>query len=175
MVILRATQKLLRHLLSSIVDPAVSDTALGDWYVNRLVVDRRPLLLFVSSRSLLSILTPARDIPMLPDRLPVLVHERLRRFGITEHLIGCELNAMQPVWIGKTMDRSVLGVLVEFAKTIPTYLPKGNWTEADLRLAEDRLAETPCHAGRRFEEVIFPDRDVPRLLQSTWPMAPTRH
>jgi len=28
-----------------------SDTALGDWYVNRLIVDRQPLLLLVSAAS----------------------------------------------------------------------------------------------------------------------------
>ena len=48
---------------------AVSDTALGDWYVNRLVVDRQPLLLLVSSSSLLPLLMPARGVRSLPERL----------------------------------------------------------------------------------------------------------
>lgn len=44
-VTLRRTQKLARALPLSSESPPPPDTALGDWYVNRLVVDRRPLLL----------------------------------------------------------------------------------------------------------------------------------
>lgn len=55
MVVLRATRKLLAILPGTRPPPARSDTAPGDWYVNRLVVDRRPLLLLVSGSSLLPI------------------------------------------------------------------------------------------------------------------------
>src|SRR3972149_6891191 len=57
MVVLRATQKLAKVLPPSADAAAESDTALGDWYVNRLIVDRQPLLLLVSARSLLAIVT----------------------------------------------------------------------------------------------------------------------
>jgi hypothetical protein len=61
MVTLRPTRKLRGALpISDVSKP--SDTALGDWYVNRLVVDRRPLLLLVSSSSLLPMLVPGRDV-----------------------------------------------------------------------------------------------------------------
>ena len=53
MVVLRRTRKLERILSVSASLPTQSDTALGDWYVNRLTVDRRPLLLLVSSHGLL--------------------------------------------------------------------------------------------------------------------------
>jgi len=52
MVILRPTRK-LRSLLPAAPVSRPGDTALGDWYVNRLVVGRQPLLLLVSSTSLL--------------------------------------------------------------------------------------------------------------------------
>ncbi|MEP6780338.1 MAG: hypothetical protein ABJC26_10655 [Gemmatimonadaceae bacterium] len=56
MVILRPTQK-LRSLLPFTAEPSgVSDTALGDWYINRLVVDRRSLLVLISSIALLPLL-----------------------------------------------------------------------------------------------------------------------
>jgi hypothetical protein len=79
MVVLRATKKLLSKLPAAHSRVAGSDTALGDWHVNRLVVDRQPLLLLVSSCSLLSILAPARDVRILPNRLATLVASRLRR------------------------------------------------------------------------------------------------
>jgi hypothetical protein len=53
MVILRPTKKLASLLPAAQPVPVCSDTALGDWYVNRIVVDRQPLLLLVSSTSLL--------------------------------------------------------------------------------------------------------------------------
>ena len=79
MVILRPTRKALASLVPLTDVASGSDTALGDWYVNRIVVARRPLLLLVSSRSLLPILAPAREVRGLPMRLPGLVASRLKR------------------------------------------------------------------------------------------------
>ena len=81
MVILRATLKVLHSLPKPTATSNTSDTALGDWYVNRVVVDRRPLLLLVSSKSLLPMLEPARDVRGLPGRLDLLVAGRLQRLG----------------------------------------------------------------------------------------------
>jgi hypothetical protein len=168
MVILRPTRRLFTSLRPEKGPVATSDTALGDWYVNRLVVDRRPLLLLVSSRALLALLTPARDVQTVPERLPTLVASRLRRLGVAEGLIRAELGAMTPVRIAQTADRSVMGTLVDFAKNIPYYLEIGGWNETTLPFVEARLARTPCHAARRFEEVIFPEEDAPRLLAERW-------
>src|SRR5215468_5885861 len=112
MVVLRATKKLSSLLRGALPIAAPSDTALGDWYVNRIVVDRRPLLLLVSSTSLLSILIPARDVRELPSRLAAVVKARLRRCGIADQLVAAEMQAMDPVKIAPTADRSVVGIMV---------------------------------------------------------------
>ena len=168
MVVLRPTRKLLPFLPESPAAGAASDTALGDWYVNRLVVDRQPLLILLSSRSLLSILTPARNVRSLPGRLPDLVASRLRRLGIAQRLIDAEITAMATVNIAKTADRSVLGVMVDFAKDIPYHLEIDGWDETTLPFVEARLAETPCYAARRFEEVLVPGETAPELLAARW-------
>jgi hypothetical protein len=169
MVMLRRTQKLIRALPTSAAPPsAQSDTALGDWYVNRLTVDRRPLLLLVSARGLLPALIPARDVSDLPDRLPDVVAARLRRLGVGPLAAAAEAAAMVPVIVAPTVDRSVVGIMVDFAKALPYYLESGAWNESTLPLVEARLAKTPCHAGRRFEQVVFPERDAPRLLMARW-------
>jgi hypothetical protein len=168
MVVLRPTRKLFRSLPPSPSAVAVSDTALGDWYVNRLVVDRRPLLILLSTKSLLAALTLARDVQALPERLPRLIADRLGRLGVAERLIRAEVAAMTPVSIAPTDDRSVMGTLVDFAKVIPDYLEVGAWDETTLPFVEARLAKTPCHAARRFEEVIFPEDDAPTLLEQRW-------
>ena len=168
MVILRPTKKLgsLRPLAESV--PACYDTALGDWYVNRIVVDRKPLLLLVSSMSLLPMLLPARDVRGLPARLGILVAARLRRCGIDPRAIDAEHQAMHPVVVGSTIDRSVLGIMVDFAKAVPYHLEPGQWNEDTLELVEARLSETPCHAGRSADRVIFPKKKAPDLLCSKW-------
>lgn len=167
MVALRRTKKLERHLPIQDTD-IPSDTALGDWYANRLVIDRQPLILLVSARSLLPILVRARDVETLPNRLPELVRGRLTRLGVASKWIDMEVEAMNPVRVGKTEDRSVLGIMVDFAKVLPYHRtadvrkPEGLWE------LEKWLEVTPCYVRRRFEDVIFPDRDTPALLADRW-------
>lgn len=168
MVILRPTRKLLNALPYSTDAEEASDTALGDWYVNRLVVDRKPLLLLLSSRSLLPILVPARDVRGIAARLSQLVGDRLGRLHIAESWIAAEVASMVPVRIAPTVDRSVLGIMVDFARGIPFHLEVGGWDETTLPFVESRLAETPCYATRRFEEVVFPDKKTPELLKAKW-------
>ena len=119
MVILRPTRKLQKSLPVAGVGRVVSDTALGDWYVNRVVVKHRPLLILVSSASLLPILVPARNVRELPDRLSAIVATRLRRCGIPAGTIEAEQEAMATIMIEPTIDRSVVGIMVEFARALP--------------------------------------------------------
>jgi len=176
MVILRPTRKLRSSLPTAAVS-ACSDTALGDWYVNRIVVDRQPLLLLVSSASLLPLLVPARDVRALPDRLSALVESRLRRSDVEPQVIARELQAMHPIAVERTVDRSVLGIMVDFAKAIPYYLEPGRWAGEPLAVVEERLAETPCHAGLSNDRVVFPNHKAPELLREKWlankPLQPT--
>ena len=75
---------------------------------------------------------------------------------------------MTPVLVGPTNSRSVLGILVDFAKMLPYHLDAGAWTEDDLPIAEAKLARTPCRAGKRTDQVIFPDRAAPDRLLAMW-------
>lgn len=164
MLVLRATQKVLRFLPTPVDSPGESDTALGDWYVNRIHVGRQPILLLVSSESLLPVLTPARDVRSLPDRLPGIVAERLKRLGVDDHLIQTELSAMKPVIVAKTCDRSVLGTMNDFARVLPFYLESHYHDDTSLPAVEARLADTPCRVSGRLDEVILPDRKAVELL-----------
>ena len=178
MVILRPTRKLNSLLPATEVIPTSSDTALGDWYVNRVVVDRQPLLLLVSSTSLLPMLIPAQNVRGLPARLAALVEARLRRCGLDDRTIAAETLAMASVAVGPTVDRSVLGIMVDFAKAVPYHLEPGQWGETALRIVEERLAATPCHAALSWDRVIFPEKKAPEVLRAKWlantPLQPTR-
>lgn len=167
MVVLRATRKLAKLLRPAVDAPAASDTALGDWYVNRVTISRQPLLLLVCSRSLLAIVTPARNVRQLPQRLAALVGARLKRLGISPPLIAAETAAMDRVTVAKTSDRSVVGIMVDYAKMMPYYVPPDGGDTTTPQLMEDMLQE-PCHAGAPGNRVIFPYRATPILLAQRW-------
>ena len=137
MVALRATKKVLRLLpkvyTGSEIPPPTN--ALGDWYVNRLVVDRQPLLLL--------------------------------RLGIAAAIVDTEQEAMGHVIIGPTADRSVVGTMVDFAKSVPWYLEDDNWTEdvtGALRGVESKLGVTPSRLSTRPGEFIWPEELTKELL-----------
>jgi hypothetical protein len=174
-VVLRATQKLLKALPPTANASDVSETALGDWYVNRVVVHRQPLLLLVSARSRLSMLVTAKNVKALPERLAEMTHQRLRRLDVAPSIVEAEVDATRTVLVGRTIDRSITGQMVDFAKALPYYLPTGEWGPATLADVEERLARTPCLARRAFDEVIFPDRAAIRLLREAWPTSATQH
>jgi hypothetical protein len=168
MVILRPVRKLYGPLPITANAAHASTTALGDWYLKRIVVDRHPLLILVSSASLLAIVVPARDVRGLPARLADLVASRLTRYGIDSRLVEAERNAMTEVSIAPTVDRSVVGILIEIAKELPAHLEIGGWDETTLPFVEAQLARTPWHAGRRDNEVVWPDRAIHTLLENRW-------
>jgi hypothetical protein len=168
MVILRPTTKLRKFLPTTEVGES-SDTALGDWYVHRISVGRQPLLLLVSSTSLLSILAPARDVRSLPERLAGMVAYRLLRCSASPLAIARELEAMKTVAIAPTCDRSVLGTVVEFARFVPLYLGSAEWTPRELDVVEGRLAEIPCRVTGPGHRTIFPCDKAPELLHAKWP------
>lgn len=168
MVILRRTSKLRGSLPEAPNGSCESDTALGDWYVNRIVVQRQPLLLLVNSRSLLPIVIRARDVRGLPERLPELVRSRLARIRIPESLIAAEVQAMHPVRVGRAIDRSVLGMLVDFAKSIPFLVRDADTSEDGLRAIEERLEGTPCFVSREGSGTVFPLDVTPNLLRERW-------
>ena len=168
MVILRRTQKLRTLLPVSAAVTPESDTALGDWYVNRVMVDRRPLLLVVSSRGLFPLLVPARDVGSLPERLPHLVASALRRLSVPEPLVVAEYHAMAPVLVAPTRDRSILGVMVDSAFALPYYLTPAHWNDDTLPLAEYQLARTPWFAKGQADKVTVPLQAVPELLAARW-------
>jgi hypothetical protein len=168
MVILRPTRKLRTHLPTTTVSEQ-GDTALGDWYVNRVVHDRQPLLLAVSSVSLISLLVPARVVRGFPGRLADLVEARLRRLDVEPEAIAAERAAMQPVVVAPTTDRSVLGILVDYAHMLTAMRVRGGWSPANLADAEDRLAQNPCFASRPMGGAVIPGYKTPDCcVQSGW-------
>ena len=172
MVVLRPTVKSARGLPAPQSIDTPSDGALGDWYINRITIHRAPVLLLVSSASLLPILAPAREIATFPSRFPAILGERLARLGVPDHLIGAETATLDPVRIGRTRDRATVGILVEFTRMIPCHTDSSGGNSLDE--IESWLAHVPCRADHR--ECIWPDKAARQLLEEHWSGTPApRH
>lgn len=75
---------------------------------------------------------------------------------------------MAPVRVAKTVDRSVLGTVVDFAKVLPYILPEGPWGARALEEAEDQFARTPCRITRSGGEVLWPGDRARACLETRW-------
>ncbi|MDZ4699349.1 MAG: hypothetical protein SH809_06570 [Rhodothermales bacterium] len=75
---------------------------------------------------------------------------------------------MVDIEVGPTASRSLTGQMVDFAQSIPYYLPKDDWGDRDLRIAEQRLGETPCLCSGRSSETIWPAREALKVLGERW-------
>jgi hypothetical protein len=109
---LRCTRKLLRRLgakpSSEVVEPS---TALGDWYANLLHLRPQQLVLAMNERSLLCVLVPAAPIGSLGERLRAEVSGLLTDIGVPSGPVAAERAAMEPMAIGATASREVLGCM----------------------------------------------------------------
>ncbi len=90
----------------------------------------------------------------LVPRLRVGLGEVLRAIGVLSADTEKELVEMESVVYGKTSNRQVLGIMVDFAKLLAFYIDDAPTTPLlDLSL---QLAETPC--SPLFKTTCSPDR-----------------
>lgn len=115
MLVVRGTKKLRDRVKGA---PAGADdastTALGDWFVNALFW-RPQVALLVNSRTLLPVFMELAPATTLLERAPAAIEAVLRRHGVDNRFLTAECDAMLEVRIAPTNDRSVLGVMNEFA------------------------------------------------------------
>lgn len=146
MVVLRCTQKLLARLkCPAIESPGLSSTRLGDWYGNELRLGRQQFLMFVSGRTRLAVIVPARDAHRLCAVLPAAVCNRLAALGVPANLIDQERRYMVDVVFARTNNRSVLGTMNDYAFMAQTSLERGATPETVEELMAF-LARTPIIA-----------------------------
>lgn len=143
MYVIRATRPLLRKLRTPTTGGSVSSTtALGDWFIRPFNFGRQRLLLCSSSKSLLTVLVPARDLPTVGERLRSAVGDLLFALGAPLAAINREHAEMADAVFGATNDRHVNGSMTEMANLAYAYLQHGSSAE-HLVVVGMRLAECP--------------------------------
>lgn len=141
MYTLRCTGKLLARL-GPITEVAREKptTVLGDWYGTLIHAPGMQLVLFVSERTLLPVVVPAREARTLTERFPFALTRVLAELRVALPNIDREVQAMAGPRIGKTASRQVLGSMNDFIRMM-----KGHpWPPTSLTALSLKLAQAPC-------------------------------
>lgn len=160
MFVVHGTKKFLDRVSGVTGSPQVepSTTALGDWYATVLFW-KPQIALFVNEPTLLPVLMPFAPGAGIIDRFPAAVAELLQAHRLSPSFISEEVTEMTEHRLAKTKNRSVIGVMNEFAYLGEAYRSKDG--VHDLVALSLRLAETPC--GPLYERHVSPDRELAAL------------
>ncbi|WP_021591201.1 DUF6933 domain-containing protein [Actinomadura welshii] len=141
-----------------------SATLLGSWYATALRW-RPQVALFVNESTLLPVLMPLARAATLLGRFPQQLAVVLAAHGGAEEVISRELERMVEYRLAKTANRSVVGVMNEFAYLADVH--RSVDSSPDLLGLSMRLATTPC--GPLYARHVSPDRELAALLRSVPP------
>jgi hypothetical protein len=159
MLVVRGTKKLRDRLRSTAAAHGdVSTTILGDWFANALFWKPQVALL-VNERTLLPLYLPLAPAATLLDRVPDAIASLLRRHGVDDEIIASELAAMADARIAPTNNRSIVGVMNEFAYQGEVFSGAGFDDLEDLSVRMSELIVGPLMQGTGS-----PDRELAAVL-----------
>lgn len=161
MLVLRSTKKLRDRLHGRVAGPDdVSTTVLGDWFATALFW-RPQVALLVNARTLVPVFLPLAPAAGLPGRVPAAVGAVLREHGVDDAFLRTELAAMTEVRFAPTNDRSVVGVMNEFAFHGGVLVEEGvdDLVELSFRLGSLLLGPLLRRGGS-------PDRELAAVLHT---------
>jgi hypothetical protein len=138
-LVVRGTKKFLDRVGPPEAQPPASTTVLGDWYAT--VLFWKPhVALFVNEATLLPVLMPLAPARMLISRLPGALELTLSLHGLSGSFITTELEAMRQTRLAKTANRTLIGMLNEFAFLADQWrADTGSLLDLSLR-----LSNVPC-------------------------------
>ncbi len=142
MMSIHATRKLLDRITHT-PEPDVTEptTMLGNWYAT-LLTWRKPVVLFVNTRTRLPVLVACAPSRTVRDRFADQLANVLLAHDAPSDFINNEIERTRAGTWAKTSDRSVIGSLNEFAFLADTHRARRG--EPDLFALSLRLAGTPC-------------------------------
>jgi hypothetical protein len=162
-MIVRATKKLRQRLGSATPhDGEPSTTVLGEWYATVLPWRPRQLILLVNERTLLPMLMPLAPSATAPSRIGPEIAVALAAHQVPAVVIDGELSQMRDCRFAPTANRSVVGVMNEFAFLADVY--RKNHPDIGLPQLARRLAATPC--SPLYRSHTSPDRELHAFLSS---------
>jgi antitoxin component of MazEF toxin-antitoxin module len=142
LVALRCTQRLLKRLRVDRAPkgPGEAANALGHWYANVLTINRTPLVLAISERSLLSVVLPGAPFNSLVIRFPSALAQLLHALTIPEDQVAAEVASMSSLTIAATASRQLVGCLTQYAFELSShfyYEPQATLVERQIWLSDN--------------------------------------
>jgi hypothetical protein len=165
-LVLRSTKKLRDRVKGTpAADTDASTTALGDWFATALFW-RPQVALLVNQRTLLPVFMELAPAATLLDRVPAAIEAVLRRHGVDDAFLDSERAEMDHVRIAPTNDRSVVGVMNEFA-----YQGELRWKDGlrDLEVLSVRMSSLIL--GPLLGRSGSPDREIAAVVGGAKPLA----
>jgi hypothetical protein len=161
-LIVRATKKLLDRVgPPTLGEGECGTTLLGSWYATALFWKPQVVLL-VNEATLLPVLMPLAPAATVLARIGEQIGAVLAGYGAPAAILAQEQRRMREGRIAKTANRSVVGVMNEFARLAEFY--RDDNPRQDLAGLAARLATTPC--GPLYSRNVSPDRELAALLGS---------
>jgi hypothetical protein len=162
LLIVRATKKLLRLIgPSTAPEDDRGTTLLGSWYATVLFWRPRVALL-VNESTLLPVLLPLAPAATLTSRIAEQITAVLTAHHAPAAIIDQERRHMTSCRLGTTANRSVVGVMNEFARLAEVHQEAD--PGMDLVGLAVRLAATPC--GPLYGGNVSPDRELAAALHA---------
>jgi hypothetical protein len=160
MFILRATAKLRQRIGQSAPHEGErSTTLLGDW--NATMLRWRPqVALLVNERTLLPVLMPLAPAATMPARVADQVGAVLAAHGVPDLVVRAEVDQMRQWRIAPTANRSIVGIMTEFAFLADTWRDAAKPNLLDVAV---RLAATPC--SPLYQRHVSPNRELAAIVQ----------
>ena len=123
MIKLCCTQQILKKLKLDPVaikaqEPVTTTSALGDWYAKYIINERQHAIVMVNDRTRMCLVTTAKDIQHLPQRLEAALAETLAFMEVPRHAIEQEVVHYRDVCYTTTRaapeGRSVMSTITQF-------------------------------------------------------------
>ncbi len=118
------------------------------------------MALMVNERTLLPVILPLAPAASVGKRFPEALKGLLKALDLPAEFIESEIEGMGDVAYAKTSNRSVVGVMNEFAFLAEGYRDRNGLIDP-LALSL-KLAHTPC--GPLYKGAVFPDKAVRELV-----------
>ncbi len=160
MFTVHATKKLFDRVKAPPLAPvAEPSTVLGNWYATALFW-KPQVALFVNEATMLPVLVALAPADKLLDRFPAGLARVLAALGIDEAFTAAEVAASTDATYAKTANRSVVGVMTEFA--FLAEVDRDHRGGDDLTGLSVRLSGTPC--GPLYQRHVSPDQETIAFL-----------
>lgn len=159
MFTLHCTKKLLDRMGHPVGTPVPASTPLGNWYATALFW-KPQMALLVNERTLLPVVLPLAPSARLAQRFPGALKEILQVLELPAEFIDAEIGGMNEVVYAKTSNRSVIGMMNEFAFLAEAFRDRGGLV--DPVALSVKLAAVPC--GPLSKGAGSPDRAVRELV-----------